>query len=306
MGTGALLIVDRLELFAERTPSRGQVRQLSPVHLAVRTLNQAGSDVVILVTHPDLLEPLKKHVAHMSAFCLAPECDVSPMGLLRTGFLYFREKSERILVASADYPFFSAETAAAVLRSPLSPIRPVYTGKEGYPLGLSSSLLSLFLKKGTNAQTTLEWDEIFKSCDLSCHALEVEDEGAVIPFQQEVKEPQIAVFPELRLRLIRKKPFFGQGTSDLLSLIEETQSVRLACQRMGMSYSKGWKILQDMEEEWGAPLIFRRQGGRNGGSSSLTPEGRALLETYRKFEKMAQGLVQEAFRSCFQSLQPPR
>ena len=183
MKSGALLIVDRLELFANQAPSPGRSRRSSPVHLAVRTLIQAGTDTVILVTHPDHLESLKKHVAHMSAFCLASEPGASPLDLLRTGFLYFRERCERILVALADHPFFSVETAAAVLGSPLSPIRPLYAGREGYPLGLSSCQLSLFLEKGTKGQATSEWSEIFKSCGASCHTLEVEDEETVLHVQ---------------------------------------------------------------------------------------------------------------------------
>ncbi len=302
MGTGALLIVDRLEF--HDGPPRGRGRQPSPIHRVVRTLIQAGADLVVLVTPPDCLEALKKHVARMSALCIAPDSGDAVPTLLRTGFLYLQDKCSRILVSTLDYPFFSAETAVALLEPDAPLLRPVCGGKEGYPIRLFSSLIPRILKKGKHEEN-LGLNEILNGSDHPCATLEVEDEGAVLPFQGAFETPQATVFPELRLRLVRKKPFFGPGASELLSLIEEVQSVRLACQRMGMSYSKGWKILRDMEEEWGAPLILRRQGGRNGGSSSLTAEGKALLEAYRKFEKVAQSLVQEAFRNCFPSLCSP-
>lgn len=307
MRTGALLIVDRWELHANRSLARGQTRPPSPLHVAVRTLIQAGADIVVLVSPSGHLEALKKHMAHLSALCIAPDSEASPFALLMTGLTYLRRKCARILVTPADYPFFSAETALAILKSQAPLIRPVHDGKAGYPLGLDSSLIASLSEGDRLEGEGADWDAMLNSCGLSWHTLEVEDEGSVLLLQEESEAPQIAVFPELRLRLVRQKPFFGQGSSDLLSLIEETQSVRLACQRMGMSYSKGWKILRDMETEWGSPLILRKQGGRNGGSSSLTAEGRALLEGYRKFEKVAQGLVQQAFKDCFSFLSlPPR
>ncbi len=302
MGTGALLIVDRLEF--HDGPARGRGGQPSPIHRMVRTLIRAGTDLIVLVTPPECLEALKKHVARMSVLCIAPDSGTTIPTLLSTGLVYLQEKCSCILASTLDYPFFSAETVLALLEPDAPLLRPVCGGKEGYPIRLFSNLIPRILKKNKKEEN-LGLNEILNSSGLPCAALEVEDEGTVLPFQGAFETPQATIFPELRLRLVRKKPFFGPGASELLSLIEETRSVRLACQRMGMSYSKGWKILRDMEEEWGATLILRRQGGRNGGSSSLTTEGKALLEAYRKFEKVAQGLVQEAFRNCFPSLCPP-
>lgn len=305
MGTGALLIVDRPEF--HDGPARGW--RSSPIHRVVRTLIRAGTDLVVLVTPPDHLEALKKHVARMLALCIAPDSGATIPTLLSAGLVYLQNKCSRILVSTLDYPFFSAETVLDLLKPDTPLLRPICGGKEGYPIRIFSNLIPQILKpqilKKDKDEEFLGLNEILNGSGLPCAALEVEDEGAVLPFQGTFEPPQATVFPELRLRLVRKKPFFGPGASELLSLIEEAQSVRLACQRMGMSYSKGWKILRDMEEEWGAPLILRRQGGKNGGSSSLTAEGKALLEGYRKFEKVAQSLVQEAFRNCFPSLCPP-
>ncbi|RRD65619.1 NTP transferase domain-containing protein [Fretibacterium sp. OH1220_COT-178] len=303
MATGALLIVFGSNLYEGMTPIRGGGQKASPVHRAVRTFQRAGADLVVLVSPPDCLDSLKKHVAHMSAFCIAPKSGSPSFLLLREGLLHLQSKCERVLLASADYPFFSTDAAAAVLASNAPSVVPTHEGKEGYPIGLSTALIPELLQ-------IQEMEEQPPFAALKRHirtfsTLEVRDRGIILPFDQSSEVPQPSVFPELRIRLVRRKPFFGQGSSDLLSLIEETHSVRLACQRMGMSYSKGWKILRDMESEWGTPLILRRQGGKNGGSSSLTAEGRALLEAYRKFEKVVQGMAQEAFQSCFHVLLPP-
>ncbi|NLL36136.1 MAG: LysR family transcriptional regulator [Fretibacterium sp.] len=105
--------------------------------------------------------------------------------------------------------------------------------------------------------------------------------------------------PELRLRLIRERAFFGRGPAHLLSLIEETQSVRHACMKMGMSYSKGWKLIKGAEDALGYPLVERQQGGREGGSSSLTDEARALLKAYRHLESALTEQAEHLFARYF-------
>ena len=51
-------------------------------------------------------------------------------------------------------------------------------------------------------------------------------------------------------------------------LKEETEERKLSQRRlaeqMGISYSKGWKMINTMEEELGYKVTKRQQGGRNG------------------------------------------
>ena len=42
---------------------------------------------------------------------------------------------------------------------------------------------------------------------------------------------------------------------------------------MGLSYSKGWNILNDLELQAGITAIHRRPGGSDGGATTLTGEG---------------------------------
>ena len=83
----------------------------------------------------------------------------------------------------------------------------------------------------------------------------------------------------------------------LLQLIDETRSVRTACQRMQMSYSSGWNVIRTLESQIGRTLIRRSQGGAGGGKSSLTEDGRLLLERYGLYSealrKTADGLFEE-------------
>lgn len=107
------------------------------------------------------------------------------------------------------------------------------------------------------------------------------------------------IHPMLKLSLTRERPFFGPGAAQLLALIEETGSVRLACHQMSVSYSKGWKLITAMEEQTGLPIVARQQGGRHGGAARLTDDGRTLLERYRRLELRCRELVQGAFEEIF-------
>lgn len=108
--------------------------------------------------------------------------------------------------------------------------------------------------------------------------------------------------PALKLRLARERIFFGPGPAELLAQIRQTDSVRMACERMGISYSKGWKMINTIEEELGYKVTKRQQGGRNGGNASLTPEGEIFLAKYQELERRSREAVECIFEELFEPL----
>lgn len=79
--------------------------------------------------------------------------------------------------------------------------------------------------------------------------------------------------------------FFGEGPARLLHKIEETGSLRAAAISMEMAYSKAMKLLKQAEQALGFPLTTRSIGGKDGGGSELTPEGRAWLNRYEAYHR---------------------
>ena len=77
--------------------------------------------------------------------------------------------------------------------------------------------------------------------------------------------------------------FFGEGPAILLRAVEITGSLRSAAMSMNMSYSKAHRIINRAEEELGFPLTCCEVGGKNGGGSQITPEGKEWLEKYEKY-----------------------
>ena len=105
--------------------------------------------------------------------------------------------------------------------------------------------------------------------------------------------------PLVKLQIAKNVKFIGPGCRDLLRLIREQGSVRLACEAMGMSYSKAWRILNTLEAETGLQVLTRRQGGKSGGETSLTPEGKELLTRFEAYESECKKAVEAIFRHHF-------
>ena len=77
--------------------------------------------------------------------------------------------------------------------------------------------------------------------------------------------------------------FFGEGPCRLLRCVEKTGSLRAAALEMEMAYSKASKLLKQAEATLGFPLTRRSAGGKDGGGSILTPEGKRWLQQYEAY-----------------------
>lgn len=82
-------------------------------------------------------------------------------------------------------------------------------------------------------------------------------------------------------------------------LIEDTSSVKKACELMALSLSKAWDMLNELEKELGYPVVERRHGGSHGGRTALTQEGLKFLKAYQQFENNVFILAQEEFSKQF-------
>ena len=77
--------------------------------------------------------------------------------------------------------------------------------------------------------------------------------------------------------------FFGEGPCRLLRAVERTGSLRAAAQSMGMAYTKALRLVQRAEGALGFALTARAAGGRDGGGTVLTPEGKEWLTRYEAY-----------------------
>jgi molybdate transport system regulatory protein len=105
--------------------------------------------------------------------------------------------------------------------------------------------------------------------------------------------------PRIRITLEKKEVFFGPGTLQLLQSIDETSSVQVACERMGLSYSKAWKMLENLDGQLGFKVVVRQQGGSHGGRSRISARGRVLMNRYLAFVAACQEEMQRLFSQHF-------
>ena len=108
--------------------------------------------------------------------------------------------------------------------------------------------------------------------------------------------------PVVNVSLSREKPFFDSKTAMLLTLVEETKSVRAAGQRMQLSYSSCWNMIRTLEDQLNFPLIHRSQGGAGGSTSDLTERGRLLLQRYLAYEQALRDQARELYEDYFGGL----
>lgn len=107
------------------------------------------------------------------------------------------------------------------------------------------------------------------------------------------------LFYKMSIRIYGESKAFGPGIALLLHKIDEFGSLQKAASSMNMAYSKAWKMIKEMEGQWGFALTDRETGGRDGGGSVLTARARYLLIQYDKFMKEAEEKLNSLFESCF-------
>ena len=94
--------------------------------------------------------------------------------------------------------------------------------------------------------------------------------------------------PEVRVSLVNpasdSRSVFARGVMQLCVGVRELGSLNAAAKRMGMAYSKAWRIVKETEAAFGFKLLNR--DGAHG--STLTPEGETLVGIYRDLSKLLQ------------------
>jgi len=94
-------------------------------------------------------------------------------------------------------------------------------------------------------------------------------------------------------------PVFGSGMRELLIRVEATGSLHRAASDMGMAYSKAWSIVRRAEEHLGVTLLARQAGGAGGGGSTLSEEGRWIVEAFGALREEAAELLDDLFARHF-------
>lgn len=104
---------------------------------------------------------------------------------------------------------------------------------------------------------------------------------------------------QIKAKIYRSNPGFGPGIADIMELVRKTENLSEAYRTMGLSSSKGWKIIKRAEEDLGFPLIISIVGGSGGGKSVLSKEGEIFLQRYQDFMEELDIEVERLFKKYF-------
>jgi molybdate transport system regulatory protein len=126
------------------------------------------------------------------------------------------------------------------------------------------------------------------------------------PLTSVSSQPGAAPLEVARIRLGRRiwlqdggEPIFGTGICQLLVRVDSTGSLRCAASDMGMAYSKAWQVVHRAEEHFGFALIYKQVGGKRGGGSTLSAEGRRLVASFAALTDEAGPILDRLYEKHF-------
>ena len=268
----------------------------------IYTFRRAGVEDVAVVTGYRAKET-EKSLAKLGAVFL--RCgdyeNVQMLDLAVKGFRYLKN-CERIFFCPADVPLFTENTLAMMLAQDAPVVIPVCGGRKGHPVlidaGLTENIAEYKGERGLKGALDASGAEIF--------LLPVEDDGVILRARSEdhfeelaATELQADIHPKVKLQLMRNEPFFGPGMMVLLKQIDVLGNVRDACEKAGMSYSKGWSLIRTAEKELGCPVVERSPGGKSGGMARVSSAGHRLMERYERLEREITEFAEKKYREIF-------
>ena len=94
----------------------------------------------------------------------------------------------------------------------------------------------------------------------------------------------------------------GDGKWKILKMIDECGSLVAACEQMGITYRRTWNDLHKIEKILGFHLLETIRGGSDGGSTTLTAEGRRLVKSFDAFHQRMDKIMNKEFARLLDDL----
>lgn len=303
MKTGAVVVAAGMSSRMNDFKPMMKIGSITTIERVIETIKQAGADLVVVITGFQA-KVLEKHLSKHNVICIYNEnYETTEMfDSAKIGLQYLMDKCDQILFTPADIPLFSVHTVKKLMKCGELLAKPICKGKGGHPLLINTKLIQSILSydgagglKNALFETKAELKRI-----------EVNDKGILLDAdtQEDYREllrhhNEQMLRPKIKLLLAKEYEFLDQKAAMLLSLIEETNSVKLSSERLNISYRKAWNMLNDMEKQMGFNIVERHQGGAEGGYSELSTEGRELLKKYTLFTEKVEEYVQKVYDEIF-------
>ncbi|MCI8399049.1 MAG: NTP transferase domain-containing protein [Oscillibacter sp.] len=287
-----------------------QVDGRTMIQRVVSAMRTAGASPVVVVTgyrH----EVLEEHLANEGVLFVhnARYFETQMLDSLLLGLDALPEDTEKVLITPADIPLVKPETIQALLNAKGDFIRPICGSSTGHPAVMSPALIQRIkdyrgggglrgvIASGGIVPTDVPVDDFGTVLDS-----DTRDEYAELMKyrRRETNTPQPLQL-DLRIGLYAETSFWGPDSAQFLELIQTTGSMLGACQCMHISYSRGWRMVNEIERQLGFQILVRTPGGNSGGGSELTEQGKHLLIAFQSMQEEIRTTAQEIFARYFQT-----
>lgn len=301
MMTAALIIAAGKKSGKDGFQPEKEIGTISAIQRIALLFQQTGIRRIVVVGSEDD-NKTEKLVPHMNLIFLHSSSTGEMLDSIKIGLSYLSGKCTKVLVSHVDVPLFSVKTVRSLMTATGDVCVPSCHGQCGHPILIQAAHFQEIL----SYQGECGLAGAIRASGLRRQIVEVEDEGILSNIQKQnsfehlvIQHDLSEIWPSFRFRLNRERPFYGPGAHHLLQLVKETGSLSKACRHMGISYSKGRKMIFTLEQQFGYSVIESRQGGKDGGFSCVTKEAERLMQDYDSFREEAEMVLQELFRKHF-------
>ncbi|WAW14590.1 NTP transferase domain-containing protein [Peptostreptococcus equinus] len=213
---------------------------------------------------------------------------------------------DRIMIMPMDLPAILEETLIKVLSIDSKLVRTTYKGQPGHPIIVTND----FAKSLVDYNGVDGLRGAMEAYESPITNVEVEDAAVFLDIDTPEEYHELIewnyqrgkgypVGPQVEVKLRAREVFFDETAYNLLINIDSQKSIQQACSSVGISYSKGSKIIKEIERELGFPVVEKRTGGAGGGGSLLTKEGIRLVDNYSKLVEEMRQEMEKKYKKYF-------
>ena len=248
----------------------------------VLSMQQAGLFPIVVVVGADDYESRYQLNNLNVVFLILEESDEKRelFHSVKAGLSYLQDKCLSVVFTPVNAPMFIPKTIVEMRKYHDDIVVPSYKKKAGHPVLISYAGRRVFVEVD----------------DIGVLSLNQEDDE----LQSRIEEHNKSILhPILTFGIGHETPFFNARLKLLLFLIEDLNNVRKACDTMALSPGKAWDMINELEDKLGYTVVKRRRGGRNGGKTFLTEDGRQFLITCQRFEEQVISFSEQKFEKMF-------
>ena len=286
---------EELETFLPMLPIEGT----TVIKREINTLRKAGISPIIVVGGYQAAV-LKNHISHNGVVFLE-DSEYACHDWLASAEIGIEaaELCDKVILIAVEFPAFKVETLERLKECDQDTCL-YYDGQPGrLQVRIGSHLTDdMDVTHGKQNLARLDTDDYGILYDIT-HPDQIEKVRDYIRQLRDARSLSL----KTKIVLSKTEDFFGPGLFHLLQYIDETGSIQAAAKKMGMSYSKCWKLLNRAEEQMGFPFLNRYNGGRHGGNSTITEEGREFMNRYHAMLEDMKRISQNFFDIYFQDYQ---